>query len=130
MVSSKPMSLDDWIRQQYGPGRRYASARALALAITNGRHPNMVAIIHERGVAKLETLYALADACDVDRIYVLGLAAGLDMDQPGDRIASTEEAELLRAFRLLDQRARAFVLGGCTSVAYGWTANHPTSRDD
>ena len=123
------MTLDNWIRLQYGQGRLYPSARALSMAVSGGHNPNAVADMHARGVARLETLLDLARVCHTDPVFLMGLAVGLDTETIGARVESDEEVRLLRAFRRLDQMARRLVLQGCEGAAYGSEENPETSLD-
>ena len=51
--------LRDWLRVQYGQGKRFKSARQLSLAVSaqqRSHNPNLVYDIENRGTAKIETL--------------------------------------------------------------------------
>ena len=67
--------LGKWIRDQYGAGHFYKTARQLSLAISDGRNPNQVFDIEARGTAKIETVCKIAAALGMPVLDVF-VAAG------------------------------------------------------
>lgn len=130
MNNNMRLTFDDWLRLQYGPGRRYNSARALSIAYSDGHNHNSVAEMHSRGVPRVENLLHLARICQADPVFLMCLVAGVDMEVPGGRVGSDAEARLLRAYRQLDQMAQRLVILGCEGAAYESAESPETSRFD
>jgi hypothetical protein len=105
-------ALARWLKQQFGPDRRFKSARHLAVAA--GLSQGIVNIILERGHARPETLLKLADALEVpsERLFAI---AGWLRDEHSDAGSSWElsadEAELLKRYRELPREGKTWLIG-------------------
>ena len=105
-----PMSqLRNWLRTQYGPGKRFNSARQLSLAVSakqQSHNPNLVYDIESRGTAKIETLLALAGVLDVPPIRVFIEAGWISSEELKDNLLENERRFLYkwRQLSLDDQR--------------------------
>ena len=69
--------------------------------------------IESRGIGRVDTLFALAAACDVPPWYVIALAIDLDPESLNPDAAeweSTEERELLESYRRAPPALRRVLL--------------------
>lgn len=100
--------LAEWLGRQFGPDRRYKSARHLSLRA--GLSPNTVSRIIERGRGDPETLIQLAGTLGVPatRLFILaGWLSEADLAQD----LSADEARLLARYRALPARFQRLLLG-------------------
>jgi hypothetical protein len=101
--------LREWLRAQYGSGKRFKSARQLSLAVSgrsDSHNPNLVYDIENRGTAKIETLLHLAEVLDIPPIRIFIEAGWITESDLKDNLLETER-QFLYKWRLLtpeDQR--------------------------
>ena len=98
--------LVEWLREQYGPNKRYKSARQLSFAA--GRNQNLVNIIEERGQATADVLVDLARALDISPLRLFVLAGWITADE-FEADVSTRELEFIGQWRRLDQEDRGML---------------------
>ena len=89
-----------WIRNQYGEGKRYKSARALSLAA--GRHENTVITIEGRGRATPEVLRDIAAATGESPLRLFVMAGWLDESEFSTAVTDQERRFLDKLRRLPD----------------------------
>lgn len=113
------MGLTQWIRQQYGPDRRYKSGRQLSLAISGGKNPNAVYDIETRGNARIDTLRKLSETLEVPLPAILVCAGWLTPDDLGqtDDSLTAEEVELLRLYRETRPDLRRVIVAGLRAAS-------------
>ena len=113
------MGLTEWIRQQYGPDRRYKSGRQLSLAVSGGKNPNIVYDIETRGNARFDTLRKLSETLEVPLAVILVCAGWLTPDDLGQSEGSltAEEVELLRLYRETRPDLRRVIVAGLRAAA-------------
>ena len=111
--------LVDWVRQQYGPGRKYRSARQWSIAA--GRNVNAVNTLEEVGHATPEVVVDLARAAGVSPIHVL-IISGLLHDGEAETKISDDALEVVAGWDQLPQQGRHWMLGslrGMLQIANG-----------
>ena len=96
--------LVEWLRSQYGPNKRYKSARSLSLAA--GRNPNTVIVIEERGHATAAVLIDLAEATGV-RVLDLFILTGWVASDETEPNLSPDELALLSVYRQAPEQERS-----------------------
>lgn len=100
-----------WLRGQYGPDKKFKSARRLSLEA--GRSPNTVGVIEEVGHATAEVLIDLAGVIGVSPAEVFRIAGWLPENDVTQVLAENDqEVELLEGFRNLPEQGKHWTLGG------------------
>ena len=93
--------LATWLREQYGPDKRFKSARQLSLAVSEGTNAGLIFDIESRGRAKPETLQKLAEVLGVSVQTVYKMAGWLPEDEDSDEI-DIADPEISMFFRGYD----------------------------
>ena len=101
--------LTDWLTDQYGPEKRFKSARQLSLAISAGRNPNLVFDIEHRGTAKIETLNKLAEALEISTRQLFELVGYIDPGDVNGTVLTLDEEELLTVYRRTPEAHRSML---------------------
>ena len=101
-----PNGLVAWVRTQYGPGKRYKSARSLSIAAR--RNPNTVMTIEERGRASAEVLVALARATDTSPLELFVMSGWIDSEEIRFDLSPDEE-RLVKSYRQTRESLRPFL---------------------
>ena len=101
--------LRDWLRDQYGPGKKFRSARQLSLAVSaqqQSHNPNLVYDIENRGTAKIETLLSLAQTLDIPPTRIFIEAGWISSEELRDNLQENERQFLYKWRQLIpdDQR--------------------------
>lgn len=99
-----------WLRDQYGPGKKFRSARSLSLAA--GRSNNFVSSIEESGHSTAEGLLALSKVLEIQPVPLFRIAGWLPAEVGAKVCAENPvEEKLLGDFRLLPEHGRHMTLG-------------------
>ena len=99
-----------WLRDQYGPGKRYKSARAWS--IVAHKNPNTVNTIEEVGHETADAIVALAEAIGVSPLVPFTLAGWVSQEELEGRGATLtqDESELVNGFQELPEEGRQWLL--------------------
>lgn len=116
----EPTELSEWLSGFIGRGRRYPSARALALAADLDQ--SSVTAIIERGKAKPDTLARLAHALDVSAVEAF-MHAGWIAPHEIHQGLSPDEADFVEEYRQLSHHHR----GVLREVMHGLLGRIPQS---
>ena len=112
MVSSGEYNdqLVAWVRDQYGPGQRYRSARAWSIGAR--KNPNTVINIEEIGHATADVIVALCEAIGVSPLIPFTLSGWVSQEELEGRspTLSQDEADLVSGFQELPEEGRQWLL--------------------
>ena len=114
------LTLEAWLNTFIGPGRKFPSRRAFGRATGLGDH--IIQQVMERGLCRLDTLFAIAEVCNVAPWFVVALATGVDPEEfgPGGGVPqSMEEQVLQRSYRQLDPATQKALLSLALAAASG-----------
>ena len=116
--------LRDWLRVQYGQGKRFKSARQLSLAVSaqqRSHNQSLVYDIENRGTAKIETLLALAEVLEIPPIRIFIEAGWISSAELKDNLLENERRFLYKWRQLSpeDQRLIDEVAGRLLRSAGG-----------
>jgi len=96
VIPDKSGNLVNWLRQQYGEGRKYPTPRQLSLAASDGRNPNMVAELENRGSARAETLEKLANTLGVPLVQLFVLTGWIQESDLSGSVLSDEHERIIK----------------------------------
>ena len=99
-----------WVRDQYGPGKKFRSARAWSIGAH--KNPNTVNNVEEVGHATADAIVALCEAIGVSPLIPFTLSGWVSQDEwegQGPTL-SQDESALVRGFQDLPEEGRQWLL--------------------
>lgn len=99
----------EWIREQYGRGKRFSSAAKLSQAA--GWNRNLVTQIENDGYGSLESLIDIANAVGLQPMEMLSMAGVIDEPKKKSPKLSQDEDELVSLYRKAPHLVQRVVFG-------------------
>ena len=102
--------LIQWLRNQYGKGRRFGSARKFSEQASKGKNPNLVSGIENGGPVTLTTIERLHNVTGEPLIRLLLMAGKISPEELEPSPHTDEEEDLIRAHQTAPKLARQVAL--------------------